>query len=35
MFLKNAWYVAAWGHEITRKLQQIIVFGRKGLHFSV
>ena len=29
MFLKNAWYVAAWDHEITRDLQQIIVLGEK------
>ena len=29
MFLKNAWYVAAWDHEITRDLQQIIVVGEK------
>ena len=27
MFLKNAWYVAAWDHEITRELQQIMVLG--------
>ncbi len=29
MFLKNAWYVAAWDHEITQDLQQIIVLGKK------
>ena len=29
MFLKNAWYVAAWGHEVTRDLRQIIVLGEK------
>ena len=29
MFLKNAWYVAAWGHEITHALQQIVVLGEK------
>jgi vanillate O-demethylase monooxygenase subunit len=29
MFLKNAWYVAAWDHEITRELQQFIVLGEK------
>ena len=33
MFLKNAWYVAAWGHEITRKLQQIFVLGEKVCTF--
>ncbi|MCV3270772.1 aromatic ring-hydroxylating dioxygenase subunit alpha [Roseobacter sinensis] len=27
MFLRNAWYVAAWEHEITQKLQQITVLG--------
>jgi len=27
MFLKNAWYVAAWADEITRDLQQITVLG--------
>ena len=27
MFLKNAWYVAAWDHEVTRDLQQITVLG--------
>ena len=25
MFLKNAWYVAAWDHEVTRELRQITV----------
>ncbi|NNE52715.1 MAG: aromatic ring-hydroxylating dioxygenase subunit alpha [Sulfitobacter sp.] len=25
MFLKNAWYVAAWDHEVTRDLQRITV----------
>jgi vanillate O-demethylase monooxygenase subunit len=29
MFLKNAWYVAAWGDEITRDLQQIVVLDQK------
>ncbi|CUH83656.1 aromatic ring-hydroxylating dioxygenase subunit alpha [Thalassovita mediterranea] len=29
MFLKNAWYVAAWSQEITRDLQQIRVLGEK------
>jgi len=29
MFLKNAWYVAAWGEEITPALQQLIVLGEK------
>ena len=29
MFLNNAWYVAAWDHEITRDLQQIMVLGEK------
>lgn len=29
MFLKNAWYVAAWADEITRDLQQIVVLGEK------
>ena len=29
MFLKNAWYVAAWADEITRDLQQIKVLGEK------
>jgi len=29
MFLKNAWYVAAWGTEISRDLQQILVLGQK------
>lgn len=29
MFLKNAWYVAAWSSEITENLQQIIVLGEK------
>lgn len=29
MFLKNAWYVAAWDDEITRELQQIMVLGEK------
>ena len=29
MFLKNAWYVAAWAEEITRDLQQIMVLGEK------
>ena len=29
MFLKNAWYVAAWSHEIGRDLKQIVVLGEK------
>ncbi|MDW3183133.1 aromatic ring-hydroxylating dioxygenase subunit alpha [Roseobacter sp.] len=29
MFLKNAWYVAAWDHEVTRALQQITVLGEE------
>ncbi len=29
MFLKNAWYVAAWGEEVTRDLQQIMVLNQK------
>lgn len=29
MFLKNAWYVAAWDHEITQNLQQIRVLNQK------
>ena len=29
MFLKNALYVAAWDHEITHDLQQIMVLGEK------
>lgn len=29
MFLKNAWYVAAWSSEITHDLQQIRVLGEK------
>lgn len=29
MFLKNAWYVAAWGHEITDSLKQIVVLNEK------
>lgn len=29
MFLKNAWYVAAWGHEIARDLKQVKVLGEK------
>ena len=33
MFLKNAWYVAAWNHEITRDLQQIMVLGEKSCIF--
>lgn len=27
MFLKNAWYVAAWSDEITEELQQVILLG--------
>ncbi|MFK7751440.1 MAG: Rieske 2Fe-2S domain-containing protein [Sedimentitalea sp.] len=29
MFLKNAWYVAAWSHEVDRSLQQTRVLGEK------
>ena len=29
MFLKNAWYVAAWDHEISGNLRQIEVLGEK------
>ncbi|WP_264211444.1 aromatic ring-hydroxylating dioxygenase subunit alpha [Leisingera thetidis] len=29
MFLKNAWYVAAWSSEITTDLKQVIVLGEK------
>jgi phenylpropionate dioxygenase-like ring-hydroxylating dioxygenase large terminal subunit len=29
MFLKNAWYVAAWGDEVGREPTQIIVLGEK------
>ena len=29
MFLKNAWYVAAWDHEIDASLKQIIVLNEK------
>ena len=29
MFLKNAWYVAAWDHEITKDLQQVLVLSEK------
>ncbi|MDA8746764.1 aromatic ring-hydroxylating dioxygenase subunit alpha [Litoreibacter sp.] len=29
MFLNNAWYVAAWDHEIDQGLQQVIVLGEK------
>ena len=29
MFLKNAWYVAAWDHEVTADLAQIRVLGEK------
>lgn len=29
MFLKNAWYVAAWGSEIARELTQVTVLGEK------
>ena len=29
MFLKNAWYVAAWSHEIDNSLRQIIVLDEK------
>ena len=29
MFLKNAWYVAAWSNEVNHDLQQILVLGEK------
>ena len=29
MFLKNAWYVAAWSEEVVGELQQIKVLGEK------
>lgn len=29
MFLKNAWYVGAWSHEVTHSLKQIIMLGEK------
>lgn len=29
MFLKNAWYVAAWDHEVVADLQQVVVLGEK------
>jgi vanillate O-demethylase monooxygenase subunit len=29
MFLKNAWYVAAWDHEVDRELRQILVLAEK------
>ncbi|MGI9356192.1 MAG: Rieske 2Fe-2S domain-containing protein [Rhizobiaceae bacterium] len=29
MFLKNAWYVAAWGDEVTKDLQQVTVLSEK------
>jgi len=29
MFLKNAWYVAAWENEISRELKQFVVLGEK------
>lgn len=29
MFLRNAWYVAAWSSEVTRTLCQIVVLGEK------
>ncbi|SMX44261.1 hypothetical protein OCA8868_03103 [Octadecabacter ascidiaceicola] len=34
MFLKNAWCVAAWDHEVTRDLQQIVVLGEKFVRFE-
>lgn len=33
MFLKNAWYVAAWSEEITEALQQVILLGEKVCMF--
>lgn len=35
MFLKNAWYVAAWADEITRDLQQIKVLSQKVCVFRL
>jgi phenylpropionate dioxygenase-like ring-hydroxylating dioxygenase large terminal subunit len=29
MFLRNAWYVAAWGHEVTRSLHPVEMLGEK------
>lgn len=29
MFLKNAWYVGAWSHEVTHSLKQIVMLGEK------
>lgn len=29
MFLKNAWYVAAWDHEVAQDLKQIMVLDEK------
>lgn len=33
MFLKNAWYVAAWAEEITEELQQVILLNEKVCMF--
>lgn len=35
MFLKNAWYVAAWSEEITRDLQQIVVLSEKSVFLDL
>ncbi|WP_298676332.1 hypothetical protein [uncultured Lentibacter sp.] len=29
MFLKNAWFVAAWDHEVAQDLKQIMVLDEK------
>ena len=29
MFLKNAWYVAAWDHEVSRELKPVTILGEK------
>ncbi len=34
MFLKNAWYVAAWSTEIVNDLKQVKVLGEKICIFS-
>ena len=33
MFLKNAWYVAAWATEIDQSLQQIEILGERICFF--
>ena len=34
MFLRNAWYVAAWEHELTRALLPLTVLGEKIVFFK-